>query len=155
MHDLHHEITVWFNLDENCVEGFSDNYVYKNGGGCGSWHDTSNEKFSKNYVCDEDEPWIEEAKIKSKLDRHKAKYKQTLYKSNYGDVIIQQEKKKWIILWSEEEDDVYITLDSTDELFDFSTDEDLENFPKEGKFKSELDAYNFIVNLFGKLNEAK
>ena len=157
MHDRHHTITIWFNLEKNCVKAFSDNTVYKNGGDCGSWHDSSNEDFDKNFVDDEDQPWIEEAKIQKKLAKSLSKNKETLYKSGYGNIIIKQDKKKWIILWAIEDDDSteeedFRLINSTEIIKDYAYN-DIKNFPKGGKFSSEIDAYNFIVSILGELNE--
>lgn len=171
MHDRHHTITIWFNLEHNCVEAFSDNTVYKNGGGCGSWHDSENEKFEKNFVDDEEEGWIEDEKNKLRLAKHKAKATETFYNSkNYGEFVIKKESKKFVILWypKDEDDNIDTTaykLDS-DELredyFDghdyyinsylsFSL-EDLEDLPKGGKFNSKDEAFNYIKSKFGDIS---
>lgn len=152
MHDRHHKITVWFNLDENCVEEFSGNTTYENSGDCGSWYDTANEKFSKNFVDDEDEPWIKEAKLKKKST-------ETSYKSDdYGDFIIKKDEKNWIITWDCDEDEEYITISRINDLNDYVQDDNewekvTKSFPKKGKFKTKEDAYNFIVSIFGKIDE--
>ena len=86
----------------------------------------------------------------------------TLYTSvDYGEFMIQQDRKKWIILWDPEACNEGFQLDEEleDHYFDYCaanpknlSTKDFKDIPKRGEFSTEQDAYDYIVSKFGAIS---